>query len=139
MYRRRGLYLRDVCEREHLPRDPIDIHVGQRVREIRKARRMSLEELGAAIGTTYQQVQKYESAANRVSASQLWKIARTLGVEVWTFFPDGDHDALDQAQIVSLERLPTRLCALIGNLADAIAAAERRPSAPSDLPATGPT
>ncbi|TMK32046.1 MAG: helix-turn-helix transcriptional regulator [Alphaproteobacteria bacterium] len=57
--------------------DPIDIHVGSRIRTRRIYLDMRQEELGRKLGLTFQQVQKYESGANRVSASRLWEIAVT--------------------------------------------------------------
>ena len=64
----------------------IDSHVGQRIREIRRTRRLSMEEMGRQAGITYQQIQKYESGSNRVSASMLYMIATILGVEVSDFY-----------------------------------------------------
>ena len=66
--------------------DPVDIHVGARVRLRRTLLGMSQEKLGKALGLTFQQVQKYESGANRVSASRLLLIAETLGVPISYFF-----------------------------------------------------
>ena len=66
--------------------NPIDVHVGQTVRRIRKAKGVSQEALGDALGLTFQQVQKYENGANRVSASKLFQISRFLDVNVADFF-----------------------------------------------------
>ncbi len=68
--------------------DPIDKYVGSRVRVRRLGLGMSQTKLGQAIGVTFQQVQKYENGANRVGASNLYKIAKGLGVDVG-FFYDG--------------------------------------------------
>ena len=68
--------------------DPVDIHVGDRVRQRRKLLDMSQEELGALIGLTFQQVQKYERGTNRISASKLFQIARALKTSI-TYFFDG--------------------------------------------------
>jgi transcriptional regulator with XRE-family HTH domain len=68
--------------------NPIDKHVGGRVRMQRMMLGMSQEKLGDAIGLTFQQVQKYEKGANRISASRLQQIADVLGVPV-TYFFDG--------------------------------------------------
>ena len=68
--------------------DPIDQYVGSRVRARRVGLRMSQTKLGDAIGVTFQQIQKYENGANRIGASNLFKIGRTLGVEVSFFFDD---------------------------------------------------
>jgi transcriptional regulator with XRE-family HTH domain len=58
--------------------NPIDIHVGSRVRLRRTLLRMSQEKLAAELGLTFQQVQKYERAANRISASRLYHLCRIL-------------------------------------------------------------
>jgi transcriptional regulator with XRE-family HTH domain len=68
--------------------NPIDKHVGGRVRMQRMLLGMSQEKLGDAIGLTFQQVQKYEKGANRVSASRLQQISDVLGVPVTFFFDD---------------------------------------------------
>ena len=69
----------------------VDIHVGGRVRMRRKMLGISQETLADALGLTFQQVQKYERGANRVSASKLYEIAKTLQVPV-SFFFDGLAD-----------------------------------------------
>src|SRR5512134_1862501 len=66
--------------------DPIDRHVGARIRGRRVGLRSSQTKLGHAIGVTFQQVQKYESGTNRVGASNLFRIAKALGVDVSFFF-----------------------------------------------------
>jgi transcriptional regulator with XRE-family HTH domain len=68
--------------------NPIDRHVGLRIRLRRRELGVSQERLADSIGLTFQQVQKYERAANRVSASKLWEVARALGTSV-TYFYDG--------------------------------------------------
>ncbi|MBI1208437.1 MAG: helix-turn-helix domain-containing protein [Azospirillum sp.] len=68
--------------------DPIDAHVGSRVRLRRTLLGMSQEKLGEAIGLTFQQVQKYERGANRISASKLWQLSQVLDVPVSFFFDD---------------------------------------------------
>ena len=75
---------------KHAPRspNPIDIHVGTRVRLRRQVMKMSQEKLGDQLGVTFQQVQKYERGANRVGASRLWKLSEVLDVPV-NFFYDG--------------------------------------------------
>jgi len=67
--------------------DPIDVYVGGRIRTRRLYRDMRQEELARKLGLTFQQVQKYESGANRVSASRLWEIAAILAMPVGYFFP----------------------------------------------------
>ena len=66
--------------------DPINRYVGSRVRARRVGIRLSQTKLSEAIGVTFQQVQKYENGTNRIGASNLFKIAKTLGVDVAYFF-----------------------------------------------------
>ena len=68
--------------------NPIDIHVGSRVRLRRNMLGMSQEKLGEALGITFQQIQKYEKGTNRVGASRLQAIASVLQVPVSFFFED---------------------------------------------------
>lgn len=66
--------------------DPVDVAVGKRLRELRQLRGMTQQQIAEAVGVKFQQVQKYETGANRVSASRLWAFAQALGVGVETFF-----------------------------------------------------
>ena len=66
--------------------NPVDRHVGLRIRMRRKELGISQERLAESIGLTFQQVQKYERAANRVSASKLWEVARALSTHVGYFY-----------------------------------------------------
>ena len=70
--------------------NPIDVHVGTRVRLRRNMLGLSQEKLGEAIGLTFQQVQKYERGANRIGASRLHDLSRVLDVPVSFFFDDMD-------------------------------------------------
>ncbi|KRB48624.1 MAG: helix-turn-helix transcriptional regulator [Pseudomonadota bacterium] len=72
--------------------NPVDVHVGLRIRLRRKELGVSQERLAEAIGLTFQQVQKYERAANRVSASKLYEMARALDTSTAYFF-EGLTDA----------------------------------------------
>jgi transcriptional regulator with XRE-family HTH domain len=75
--------------------NPIDKHVGARVRMRRIMMDLSQEKLGEALGVTFQQVQKYEKGSNRISASRLQQISETLGVAPAFFFegaPTGDGE-----------------------------------------------
>lgn len=72
--------------------DPVDRHVGTRIRGRRVGLRISQTKLGQAIGVTFQQIQKYESGTNRVGASNLFKIAKALGVDVSFFFEGAPRD-----------------------------------------------
>ncbi|MDR3375392.1 MAG: helix-turn-helix transcriptional regulator [Ancalomicrobiaceae bacterium] len=68
--------------------NPIDIHVGSRVRLRRMMLGMSQEKLGEHLGITFQQIQKYEKGTNRIGASRLQAIARVLSVPPAFFFED---------------------------------------------------
>jgi len=68
--------------------DPIDKYVGSRVRARRVGLRMSQTKLGQVVDVTFQQIQKYENGTNRIGASNLYKIAHAMGVEV-SFFYEG--------------------------------------------------
>ncbi|ALL11903.1 helix-turn-helix domain-containing protein [Caulobacter henricii] len=74
--------------------NPIDLHVGARIRMRRKILGVSQERLAEDLGLTFQQVQKYERGANRVSASKLYEIARSLQSSVAYFF-EGLADPTD--------------------------------------------
>lgn len=75
---------------------PIDRHVGLRIRMRRKELGMTQEKLAQALGLTFQQVQKYERGANRVSASKLWEMARALKAPVAYFYDGLGEDAETQ-------------------------------------------
>ena len=68
--------------------DPVDVHVGTRLRLRRNLAGLSQEQLGKASGLTFQQIQKYERGVNRMGASRLFQLARLLGVTVAYFFED---------------------------------------------------
>ncbi len=72
---------------------PIDIHVGAKLRAIRVSRGLSQTQLGKSVGLSFQQIQKYETAANRISASTLFMLCQKLGVEPASFFSDFDSEA----------------------------------------------
>ena len=86
--------------------DPIDVAVGLRLRTLRKSRGMSQEQLGRALGITFQQIQKYERGTNRVSASMLVKSARALEVSPNTLLPDeGDPTPRSPAILTLLAQM----------------------------------
>jgi transcriptional regulator with XRE-family HTH domain len=74
--------------------NPIDRHVGSRVRMRRMMLKMSQDKLGEALGLTFQQVQKYEKGTNRIGASRLQQIAQILQVPVAFFFEGAPNDAV---------------------------------------------
>ena len=73
---------------------PVDAHVGKRLRLRRSLMGWSQERLGNAIGLTFQQIQKYEKGANRISCSRLYEFARLLDVPATYFFDDLPQDLL---------------------------------------------
>lgn len=116
----------------------VDRHVGRRIRELRHRVQMSQEQLASSLGLTFQQVQKYEKGANRVSASKLFEVAKALGVEVSWFFrglpslseAGGSEDAAFTAQARTAEgreidmllaRIGARQRRLVVDLARAVA------------------
>ncbi|HTN41893.1 MAG TPA: helix-turn-helix transcriptional regulator [Asticcacaulis sp.] len=84
---------------------PIDLHVGSRVRLRRKLLGLSQDKLGGHLGLTFQQVQKYERGANRISASKLFEIANLLKVPV-DYFYEGyvESEVLDNQEASESER-----------------------------------
>jgi transcriptional regulator with XRE-family HTH domain len=68
--------------------DPIDVHVGLRIRLRRNLVGMTQEQLASSVGVTFQQIQKYERGFNRVSASRLYDIGNVLSVPISFFFQD---------------------------------------------------
>ncbi len=76
---------------------PVDVHVGKRVRHRRWMVGMTQQQLGEAVGIKFQQIQKYETGMNRVSASRLWDIAHALDVDVRFFFEGIEEGVTDSA------------------------------------------
>lgn len=79
-------------------RHPVDVHVGQRVRQRRWMVGMTQQQLAERVGIKFQQIQKYETGTNRVSASRLWDIAAVLEVPVSFFFEGLDGQAPDTGE-----------------------------------------
>ena len=83
-----------MANRPEAAADPVDVAVGARIRLLRKVRGLSQQALAEAAGVTFQQIQKYERGANRVSASKLWEIAAALKTPVGYFYDGlGDQEA----------------------------------------------
>jgi transcriptional regulator with XRE-family HTH domain len=82
---------------------PVDHHVGNRTREARLALDMSQTDLAHACGITFQQIQKYENGANRVSASRLWQFAAVLGKPIGWFFEGLPPHKLSAAVVKLIE------------------------------------
>ena len=73
---------------------PVDIHVGQRMRQRRSLLGMNQSAVGEAVGLTFQQIQKYERGSNRIGSSRLFEFAKVLGVPVSYFFDEMPSNAL---------------------------------------------
>src|SRR5690349_23097057 len=86
--------------------NPVDVHVGSRVRLRRTLLGMSQEKLGDALGLTFQQVQKYERGANRIGASRLFDLSRVLDVPVSFFFDDIKAETIEASQAEPTGREP---------------------------------
>ena len=80
---------------------PVDIHVGKRIRHRRWMFGVTQQQLGDSVGIKFQQIQKYETGMNRVSASRLWDIAEALEVPVSFFFEGFAADETDTETAVS--------------------------------------
>ncbi|MFT6944281.1 MAG: transcriptional regulator with XRE-family HTH domain [Yoonia sp.] len=70
---------------------PVDVHVGKRIRHRRWMNGTTQQQLAEAVGIKFQQIQKYETGMNRVSASRLWDISKFLNVDVAFFFEGLDE------------------------------------------------
>lgn len=77
---------------------PVDVHVGKRVRHRRWMVGMTQQQLGEIVGIKFQQIQKYETGMNRVSASRLWDIAAALEVPVSFFFEGLAEEAVEGSE-----------------------------------------
>ncbi|MDX1710903.1 MAG: helix-turn-helix domain-containing protein [Rhodovibrionaceae bacterium] len=75
--------------------DPVDLHVGRRIRALRLQQGMSQERMAEALGVTFQQIQKYERGSNRIGASRLFDVAQALDVPVSHFYAGFDETALE--------------------------------------------
>ena len=101
----------------------VDLHVGQRLKQARKMRRMSLSSVAEKMGLSFQQIQKYETGANRISASCLFELSQVLDVPTAFFFAgverkDPTHKMLDEQiekALASIEdaRLQERIISFI--------------------------
>src|SRR5260370_42459396 len=77
-----------------MPRHPVDVHVGMRMRQRRALLGMTQSKLGAAVALTFQQIQKYERGSNRIGSSRLFEFAKALDVPVSYFFDEMPSNAL---------------------------------------------
>jgi len=86
---------------------PVDVHVGKRIRHRRWLVGMTQQQLAEQVGIKFQQIQKYETGANRVSASRLWDISDALEVPVSFFFEGLDADQPEDSG--AMEAMPADL------------------------------
>jgi transcriptional regulator with XRE-family HTH domain len=96
--------------------DPIDIAVGARLREIRKARGFSQEKLADALGVSFQQVQKYERGTNRISASMMARAAAALLCSAAELMGEGEIAGLSpltRQMVETFDRLPSDRARLV--------------------------
>jgi len=91
---------------------PIDKLVGSRIRQARWVKGMTQHQLGDAAGCRFQQIQKYETGTNRVSASRLWEIARALEMPM-TYFFEAEEQAKEHP---SLDRENAEILRVLGEL-----------------------
>jgi transcriptional regulator with XRE-family HTH domain len=85
--------------------DPVDIHVGARIKLLRKLKEVSQDKLAEHLGITFQQVQKYESGNNRISASKLWGVCVRFGVTPNFFFEGLETSTAAETNIFSDDEL----------------------------------
>ena len=77
--------------------NPVDLHVGSKLREIRLKRGLSQERLAEEMGITFQQVQKYEKGLNRIGASRLWDLSQVLGEPISYFYEGMNEEEKNQS------------------------------------------
>lgn len=82
---------------------PVDVHVGKRIRHRRWLVGMTQQQLAEKVGIKFQQIQKYETGMNRVSASRLWDIAASLSVPVSFFFEGLSEDQTEEQQMAQTD------------------------------------
>lgn len=81
---------------------PVDVHVGKRIRHRRWLVGITQQQLAESVGIKFQQIQKYETGMNRVSASRLWDIAESLSVPVSFFFEGLGDEHVENPEVSSL-------------------------------------
>ncbi len=101
---------------QNLTPNSIDAHVGDRVRNLRILQNMTQSDLAKHLGLSFQQLQKYETGDNRISASKLYIIARTLDVQTGYFFEG--LDTSDDTEVFELDVETARIANMISNIPD---------------------
>lgn len=104
---------------------PVDAHVGKRIRHRRWMVGMTQQQLADKVGIKFQQIQKYETGMNRVSASRLWDIADSLGVTI-AFFFEGLDDARESSRAAEADYMSDKEALELVRSYYAIPEAQRR-------------
>jgi len=105
---------------------PVDVHVGKRVRHRRWMVGMTQQQLADKVGIKFQQIQKYETGMNRISASRLWDIADALSVPINFFFEGLDSHSAAQVEEVTGDILADKEALLLVRSYYSIPEAQRR-------------
>ncbi|MFO1184507.1 MAG: helix-turn-helix transcriptional regulator [Bauldia sp.] len=98
--------------------NPIDVHVGARLRLLRVKAKLSQQAIGKMLGLTFQQIQKYEKGTNRISASKLFELAGILDCSVQDFFAGLEETGGSRAQTHNPSRLDYEILVLLGRVPD---------------------
>lgn len=88
--------------------DPLSAHIGDKIRALRIARRLSQEDAAALLGVRYQQLQKFERGSNRIPAVALYRLAKKLRVSIGYFFPEGKGAEAERAHSEKRRGVPRR-------------------------------
>lgn len=104
---------------------PVDAHVGKRIRHRRWMIGMTQQQLADKVGIKFQQIQKYETGMNRVSASRLWDISESLGVTI-AFFFEGLQDNAATTQVAGMDLMADKEALELVRSYYAIPEAQRR-------------
>ena len=81
------------------PPHPVDIHIGKKLKETRCSKGLSQRTLAGCINVSYQQLQKFENGQNRISASALWVLSKSMGVPIRMFYDGFDENLLAEKVI----------------------------------------
>lgn len=93
---------------------PVDIHVGRRVKEIRTVRGFTQSNVAEQLGISFQQLQKYETGANRVSASRMFELSKLLGVSPSFFFEGLEGESYESMPAMDMET--ARIASVLSNI-----------------------
>lgn len=93
---------------------PVDIHVGQRIKEIRTVRGLTQSNVAEQLGISFQQLQKYETGANRVSASRMFELSKLLKVSPSFFFEGLEGESYESMPAMDMET--ARIAAILSNI-----------------------